>query len=581
MPRGRALRLTAGAVGIAVLVGAWFLVAPRALGGRLSYVVVARGTSMEPAFHTGDLVLVRPADTYSPGQVVAYHSRDLGSTVLHRIVQREGDRYVLKGDNNGFLDPEHPADDDVLGALWVRVPVAGSVMSWFRQPATAAMVTGAAVFLAVAFAEGRRRRSHRRRHARSTTAERAANDASPRNGLGVAAVAAAVFLLLAVISFARPTTTVRAEEFPYRHTGSFSYEADVAPGPVYPGGMVRTGDPVFLRLVDAIDVTYLYALETEALGGVEGRASFFAEISTTNGWKRSLELQPETAFKGPTFAARGRLDVSALRRLVRSVERATGVVPDAYTVRLGVDVRVEGAVSGEPLKATFKPRVALRLDALQLQVVPPENGNEPFRPAAKGSVGRQVEVSNTASLLGVGISIATVRVVAAAGSVVSLLLLAFFALGTARRLGGEASRIKARYESWLVGVGTIETAVPVADVHSFEDLIRVADRADRMILHEERDGTHTYVLEDGGLLLRYRIEDHEPAPPQVEEAEEPEEQAVPAPSLEPEEPELIDAEIGQELPPEDEVLEEIEEAPAATHSISWNDSWAVGPARKR
>ena len=148
MSRGRALRLTAAAIGIALGIAGWFLLAPRALGGRLSYVVVARGTSMEPAFHTGDLALVRPAESYGPGQVVAYRSRDLGSTVLHRIVERAADGYVLKGDNNSFLDPEHPRDEDILGALWIRVPVAGSVMGWFRQPLNAAMVAGAAVVAA-------------------------------------------------------------------------------------------------------------------------------------------------------------------------------------------------------------------------------------------------------------------------------------------------------------------------------------------------------------------------------------------------------------------------------------------------
>jgi signal peptidase I len=586
MPRGRLLRLTAGAVGIAALVGAWFLVAPRALGGRLSYVVVARGTSMEPAFHTGDLALVRPADTYSPGQVVAYRSRDLGSTVLHRIVERDGNGYVLKGDNNDFLDPEHPTDDDILGALWIRVPVVGSVMSWFRQPANAAMVAGGAVFLAVAFAEGRRRRSHRGRHVLSTSAERLSSGASARNGLGVAAIASAVFLLLAVISFSRPSTTVRTEEVSYRHTGAFSYEAEVAAGPVYPDGVVRTGDPVFLRLVDAIDVTYVYTLESEEAGGVKGRAGLFVEISIPNGWTRSLELQPETAFTGPMFAARGRLDVRALRRLVRSVEGATGVIPDAYTVRLGADVGVEGALSEEPVDTRFNPRVALRLDALQLQVVPSESGRDPFRSVAKGSVSRGVEIPNKASLLGVGISIAAARLVAMGGTVVSLLLLAFFALGTARGLrGGEASRIHARYGAGLVRVGTIESAVPVADTNTFEDLLRVADRADRMILYEERNGTHTYAVEDGGILLRYRIEDEELAPPPAEEeAEEPEESeepAVPAPSPEPEEPEMIDAEIAQVLTAQDEVPDEVEEAPAPTHSITWSDSWAVGPARKR
>ena len=42
----------------AVLAAIWIAFAPAQLGGQVSYVLV-NGTSMEPGFHTGDLVLVR------------------------------------------------------------------------------------------------------------------------------------------------------------------------------------------------------------------------------------------------------------------------------------------------------------------------------------------------------------------------------------------------------------------------------------------------------------------------------------------------------------------------------------------
>jgi signal peptidase I len=595
LSRGRALRLTAAAIGIALGVVGWFLLAPRALGGRLSYVVVARGTSMEPAFHTGDLALVRPAESYVPGQVVAYRSRDLGSTVLHRIVERAGDGYVLKGDNNSFLDPEHPRDEDILGALWIRVPVAGSVMGWFRQPLNAAMVAGAAVFLTVAFAEGRRRGSTRQRHRHAASRDRPTSSASARSRLGVAAMASAVFLLLGVISFSRPTSTTLTEELPYRHTSSFSYGADVPPGPVYADGVVRTGDPLFLRVVDAVDVTYGYALDGEATG-VKGSARLFVEISDTNGWKRSLELVPEMSFTGPAYETQGRLDVRALRRLVGSVEQATGVIPDAYTVRLGADVRVDGLLGGVTVADTFSPRVDFRLDALQLQVARGEGGGDPFNPAIKGTVRSQVAVPNQITLLGIGISVSAVRLMTMLGSAVSLLFLAFYGLAELRSLrGGEASRIKERYGPWLVPVREINGSVPAADVERFEDLFRVADRSERMILHEERDGTHTYVVEDGKLLLRYRIYQEEPelvevasedAPPRSrvsESSPQPQEGPTgPAVLLAPPQPKeaaTSEAEVAQTVEPSEEAVEE--SAVLATPPISWSDGWAVGPARKR
>ena len=100
-------RLLLGA-GVVLLLAAWLVAGPAQLGGRTTYVST-HGISMEPRFHTGDLALVRPAAGYRVGDVVAYRSTVLHSVVLHRIIARDGDRYVFKGDNNDFIDPVHPA----------------------------------------------------------------------------------------------------------------------------------------------------------------------------------------------------------------------------------------------------------------------------------------------------------------------------------------------------------------------------------------------------------------------------------------------------------------------------------------
>ena len=74
-----------GACALALVGCLWFLFAPSALGGSTSYVVTD-GVSMEPRFHAGDLALVRSGGDYRVGQIVAYHNRQLGTVVLHRIV---------------------------------------------------------------------------------------------------------------------------------------------------------------------------------------------------------------------------------------------------------------------------------------------------------------------------------------------------------------------------------------------------------------------------------------------------------------------------------------------------------------
>src|SRR5690242_13541510 len=63
------------AAGIAIVVlvclfWAQFL-RPQSLGGSAGYVLVS-GQSMEPRYHTGDLVLVEKQSSYRPRQVIAY-----------------------------------------------------------------------------------------------------------------------------------------------------------------------------------------------------------------------------------------------------------------------------------------------------------------------------------------------------------------------------------------------------------------------------------------------------------------------------------------------------------------------------
>src|SRR5579862_5129445 len=98
-------KLIAGALGLIVLGCVWFYFAPAGIGGSTTYVVTD-GISMEPRFHTGDLVLVRSQSSYLVGEIVAYNSKMLHTIVLHRIVGRSGSRYLFKGDNNNFVDFE-------------------------------------------------------------------------------------------------------------------------------------------------------------------------------------------------------------------------------------------------------------------------------------------------------------------------------------------------------------------------------------------------------------------------------------------------------------------------------------------
>lgn len=116
--RRRSWRPVAIALAAAIV---WTLIAPVQLGGRVSYVNV-RGISMEPTLYTGDLMVMRRQDSYEVGQIVAFESDMNGAIVVHRIVDVDGDRHLLKGDNNSFLDRFTPTVDEIIGAEVFTIP---------------------------------------------------------------------------------------------------------------------------------------------------------------------------------------------------------------------------------------------------------------------------------------------------------------------------------------------------------------------------------------------------------------------------------------------------------------------------
>lgn len=136
-------------LGIALAAGLWSLLGPTALGGRASYVVTD-GISMLPTFRADGLVVTRAEDSYRVGEVVAYHNLQLHAVVMHRIVAvhhgPDGDRFVMKGDNNDFRDDYHPRRSDVVGREWVYWAGAGRYLLWLHDPAFfAALLMGIAL----------------------------------------------------------------------------------------------------------------------------------------------------------------------------------------------------------------------------------------------------------------------------------------------------------------------------------------------------------------------------------------------------------------------------------------------------
>jgi signal peptidase I len=534
-PHLRSGLISAAAVVLAV--AAWLALAPTQIGGETSYVTTS-GVSMKPRFHSGDLAVVRLAGDYRVGDVVAYRSKVLHVVVLHRIVAIKGDRYVFKGDNNNFVDPTQPRRADLVGKLTLRVAHGGRVLRWLHTPLMAALLIGGMALLFFMGAKHHRRRRDRRRPPEARGGRQEQRPAAARSHDGIfgadgqtlftaSAVAVVAFLTLGLLAFAHPATKPSSVKIPYTQKVSFGYHADAPAGPVYPDGIVKTGDPIFLKLVHRVRVKAHYRLVSRTPQRLGGTMEIRLRVASPTGWSRTIQLAAPKAFKGEYAGADVTLDVPALQSMVRKVERLTGGAPGAsYDISVTPRVHVTGTLADKPLTADYAPALALKLDGLQLRVAPgaaapasgaaPDPGSAPspeqkaaLNPTRRGNVAGSTTVTNELGIRGLDLPVPTVRWIALIG----VLLAAAAALLTGVRLLADSSDPTAhvhRYRHLIVPIAgtTFDPAKQPIDVTSIGALAQLAERSERLILHHQRDGADTYLVDDEGTLYRYQAHSH-------------------------------------------------------------------------
>ncbi|WP_062077893.1 signal peptidase I [Demequina globuliformis] len=139
-----ALGAVLGWVVIAVLA---YFIWPASLGGGTTAIVV-NGHSMEPTYYTGDIVVARAAEP-QVGDVIVYSTLDLdGSKIVHRIIGGDGvNGWQVQGDNNDYVDPFYPTNEDVLGVAKLHIPKLGLWAAILRSP----LVWGSILLIAVGF----------------------------------------------------------------------------------------------------------------------------------------------------------------------------------------------------------------------------------------------------------------------------------------------------------------------------------------------------------------------------------------------------------------------------------------------
>jgi signal peptidase I len=483
----------------AALVAIWIAFAPTLIGGQASYVVV-NGNSMEPGFHRGDLVIVHTASAYSVGDIVTYRNAELKAFVIHRIIAIEQDHYVFKGDNNSWIDTYRPTYDELIGKLWIHIPKLGKAMEWLRVPIHMGLTTGLLGGILMASMMTKPKRHGKRKNRTS------GNIAGVlEGGFYLFGFFALIFLGLSVFAFIRPLTHT-ADKIDYQQESQFSYSATGTPV-IYDTDMVRSGEPVFPRLTCSLNISLTYNVLGSQLQGISGSYQLVARVlDEQSGWQRTIPMNQQTAFGGNSFFTTSTLDLCQLVSLVDTLKQETGLHANTYTLEVITQVVMTANADGNQIIDSFEPKLVFEFDDVHFSLASIKGQDDPLHSSKQSSASNSNVEANTLTFLGWRPKVGTVREIALFGLALSLsgLLLVTSRIYMVAQQSQEAL-IRLRYGALLVNVyeREIEHVSTCIDVTTIDELAKLAERHNTMILHMTLNFLHYYMVQCNGITYRY------------------------------------------------------------------------------
>lgn len=95
-------------------------------------VLVIATPSMTGAVDAGDAIIIEQSDSYRVGDIITYLPAAEATSVTHRIVRIDGDKYYTKGDANDSEDPDPVFENQIAGKVVIRMPKLGIIIEWLR-----------------------------------------------------------------------------------------------------------------------------------------------------------------------------------------------------------------------------------------------------------------------------------------------------------------------------------------------------------------------------------------------------------------------------------------------------------------
>ena len=486
----------------------WVLFSPINIGGKTAYVILS-GNSMQPKFSLGDLVLTHAQENYIVDDAIAYEHPEIGY-VFHRVISLdEKGNFILQGDNNSWEDTYHPNKNAIVGKLWIHIPGLGKNLENLRSPwgfAILAIVFSFLLFMVVVPPEKKRGR----RKERSRGNAMSGSHQKTGENLFILAVFALGAFVLGIAAFHQPVLNEIRTPLSYEQQVVFRYTANVPSG-IYDSDQIQPGEPIFRLLNGSFSIGLDYLFISTHPTSLSGTYRLLARVSDESGWKRTLELTPETAFSGNVFTVSETLALDKIQGFIDVLERETGVERGRYTLSILPEIQIEGILNNLVLQDTFSPEINFDISNLEVILRNTSNGEQDIlNPIKENALIYTSYEQNQMNILGLKIPVFLARWIALGVGIPSAFFLIFLLVKLYTSIqSSELERVQIWYGSMLVEARDIQMldAPRQVEMASIDDLANLAEQDQRPILHLPDNDSHHFFVQTPEQLYHYQLEE--------------------------------------------------------------------------
>jgi hypothetical protein len=191
---------------------------------------------------------------------------------------------------------------------------------------------------------------------------------------------------------------------------------------------------------------------------------------------------------------------------VNTLEQETGLRANIYTLEIIPQVAMTANAAGNQISDSFEPRLVFKFDEVHFFLTTPKGQDDPLRLSKQSSANNANLEANTLSLFVWKPAVGTVREISLLGLALSLsglLILVSHIFMIAQQ--NQETLIRLRYGALLVDVyeREIDPASRHIDVTTINELAKLAERHNTVILHMTLNFLHYYLVQSNGITYRY------------------------------------------------------------------------------